>query len=69
MEAPEPNGRARLLRALVAAGVAAAVCFGAVACATVDIDARGYRKYWEPYVSQRHSDANSPSPVPDAQSE
>ena len=65
MEAAKRNLPARALRVLAGAALAAAICFGQVACATVNVDARGYRKYWEPYVSQRNPNAGTPSPAPE----
>jgi hypothetical protein len=45
----------RFFRAAVAAVMGLAIGLGIAGCLNVDINAREYRKYWEPYVPQNDS--------------
>jgi hypothetical protein len=58
MTSPTRNPLGGLARGLAAAGLALAACLAVCGCAKVDIDATGYRKYWQPFVSPPPSDSD-----------
>ena len=59
MTAPKCSQPKRLARCLAAAGLAVASLLVPGGCAKLDVDATGYRKYWQSFVSPSATDGDS----------
>ena len=55
----------RRLRRLFGLVFALAVCLVHVGCFKANVDATGYRKYWQPYVSDGAADDANDAPASD----